>query len=87
MNSKIVYDYNNADKAGLIKFIKEYDFESVVFNEPIIKQAEVFTNVLQNAFSKFIPCKTILVRPSDQSWCNNFTRLLIRKKNRNYQFY
>ena len=85
--TKIVYDYNDADEAGLLKFFKDYDFESTVFNQPINKQAEIFTNVLQDAFSKFIPCKTVLVRPSDQSWCNNFTRLLIRKKNRNYQFY
>ena len=85
--TKIVYDYKDVDEAGLIKFFKEYDFENTVFNQPIEKQADIFTNVLQDAFSKFIPSKTVLVRPSDQSWCNNFTRLLIRKKNRNYQFF
>ena len=52
-----------------------------------MRQADVFTNILQDALAKFVPSKTVLVRPSDQSWCNNFTRLLLRKKNRNYQFY
>ena len=27
------------------------------------------------------------IRPTDQGWCNTFTRLLLRKKNRNYLFY
>ena len=85
--TKIIYDYSSTDEAGLIKFLKEYDFESKVFNQPIIKQADIFTDVLQDAFSQFIPCKTVLVRQSDQPWSNNFTRLLIRKKNRNYQFF
>ena len=84
---RVIYDYKNADEAGLIDFIKNYDFESTVFNQPTIKQAEIFTNILQDAFSQFVPSKTVLVRPSDQSWCNRFTRLLLRKKNRNYNFY
>ena len=28
-----------------------------------------------------------MIRPTDQSWCNRLTRLLLRKKNRNYQFF
>ena len=34
-----------------------------------------------------MPSKTIVVRASDQPWVNSYTRLLLRKKNRNYQFY
>ena len=29
----------------------------------------------------------MVIRNNDQSWCNSFTRLLLRKKNRNYLFY
>ena len=29
----------------------------------------------------------MVIRPTDQGWCNSFTRLLLRKNNRNYLFY
>ena len=35
----------------------------------------------------FIPSKSVVIRHTDQGWCNSFTRLLLRKKNRNYLFY
>ena len=45
---------NNADEAGLIKYIKEYDFESVVFNQPTInklKFSQMYYKMLfQNLF-------------------------------------
>ena len=40
-----------------------------------------------NAFSMYVPTKTVIIRPSDQPWCNSFTRLLLRRKNCNYNFY
>ena len=86
-NTRIIYDYKNTDETGLISFIKNYDFRNTVFNLPIENQAEVYTQILQNAFDKFVPRKTVVIRTADQSWSNNFTRLLLRKKNRNYQFY
>ena len=85
--SKIIYDYKNADVEGLIKYIKEYDFHNTVFNQPTVGQTEIYTQILQEAFAKFVPCKTVLIKPTDQSWCNSFTRLLLRKKNRNYKIY
>ena len=82
-----VFDYRNADVDGLTKFIKDYDFDRNVFSQPIIQQAEIFNDVLINAFSKFVPCKTVTFRPNDQPWSNSYTRLLLRKKNRNYLLY
>ena len=35
----------------------------------------------------FIPSKKVVIRPTDAPWCTSFTRLLLRKKNRNYLFY
>ena len=86
-NYRTVYEYKNADEIGLINHIKNYDYENEVFSQPIEEQAHIFTTILQNAFSRFIPTKKVLIRPNDQAWCNSFTRLLLRKKNRNYQFY
>ena len=86
-NTKIIYDYQNADVQGLINYIKEYDFDNSVFSHPIIDQADVFSDILKQAFAQFVPSKTVVIRPTDQSWCNGFTRLLLRKKNRNYLLY
>ena len=66
-NSRIIYDYQNADQDGLIKCIKEFDFENIVFNLPVFNQTEMFTQILQDAFAKFVPSKTVFIRNTDQS--------------------
>ena len=38
-------------------------------------------------FAEFVPTKTIVIKPINQPWTNSYTRLLLRKKNRNYQFF
>ena len=85
--SKKIYDYKNADINGLIKYIKNYDFENKVFSHPITDQTDIYTEVLKEGFNQFIPVKTIIIRPQDAPWFNSYTRLLLRKKNRNYQIY
>ena len=85
--TKMIYDYKNCDIEGLKSFIKNYDFETHVFSHPTVLQAENFSNVLVEAISLFVPTKTIKFHPKDQPWCNAYTRLLLRKKNRNYQIY
>ena len=87
LKTRTIYDYKNADVEGLIKHIKEYNFEHCVFSKPVIEQADIFSNILKQAFSTYIPSKSVTIRPNDQGWCNSFTRLLLRKKNRNYLFY
>ena len=47
-------------------------------------QAEIFSEILIKAREKYIPTKQITIRPQDQPWTNRFTRLLLRRKNRNY---
>jgi hypothetical protein len=84
---RTVFDYKNSDENGLINYIKGFNFDKEVFSKPVKEQAEALSNVLINARSKFIPTKEIIVRPEDQPWTNKYTRLLIRKKNRNYQIF
>ena len=50
-------------------------------------QAELYTNFLTEASAQFVLCKTVPIRHNDQPWSNTYTRLLLRKKNRNYKFY
>ena len=85
--TKLVYDYKNADAEGLINYFKQFDFENIVFRHPIVNQTEIYSNVLKEAFAKFVPCNSVIIRPSDQSWCNSHTRLLLRKNNRNYYLF
>ena len=85
--TRTIYDYKNADFPGLIQYIKDFDFESTVFSQPIKDQTNIYTDILKNGFSKFVPLKTITIRPQDAPWCNSYTRLLLRKKNRNYKIY
>ena len=75
------------DTDGLIQYIKTYNFENSIFNLPLSEQAQKFTNILQDAFKSFVPTKTICIKPSSIPWCNTYTRLLLRKKNRNYKIY
>ena len=85
--TKIVFDYKNIDEAALLQYIKNVNYDVQVLSKPVTQQAEAITEVLTEAFRLFVPCKTVVIRPSDQPWVNSYTRLLLRKKNRNYQFY
>ena len=41
-------------------------------------------NISQNSF---VPKKTLCIRPDTPAWSNTYTRLLLRKKNRNYRLF
>ena len=45
------------------------------------------TKILTECFSKFVHSKQVTVRPQAPAWSNTYTRLLQRRKNRNYTFY
>jgi hypothetical protein len=84
---KSIFDFKHIDEIGLRNFIKNYDFESHVFSKPVLQQAEAMTSILDAAQRKFVPIKTITINPRDQPWVNSYTRLLMRKKNRNYRIF
>ena len=84
---KLVHDYKNTDINGLLKFIKEYNFENNIFTSHIEQQAFLYTTVLKEAFDEFVPKKWVVIKPGSIPWCNRYTRLLMRKKNRNYRFF
>ena len=76
-----MYDYKNTDINGLIQYITQFDFNPAVFSNPTLAQAELYSNVLTNAFPLCVPCKTVIIRTNDQPWSNSYTRLLLRRKN------
>ena len=58
-----------------------------MFSKPVLQQAEAMTCILEAAQKQFVPIKTITINPRDQPWVNSYTRLLMRKKNRNYRIF
>ena len=85
--TKTIYDFKNVDETGLVDFIKNFDFENLVFTKPVTDQANILSNFLSQSVAKFVPTKKVTIKESDQPWTNTYTRLLIRKKNRNYPFF
>ena len=85
--TKIAFDYKNIDEIGLIKYLNEIDYETIVFSKPVSQQAEAYSDILIRARELFVPTKQITIRPCDQPWVNSYTRLLLRKKNRNYHIF
>ena len=67
--------------------IKNIDFNHLVFSKPLIQQAEIFTNLLIETRSKFIPSTIIYIRLTDEPWTNTYTVLLLRKRTKNYQLF
>ena len=84
IKSKTIFDYESADIQGLLRHLNDINFDAEVMTKPVEQQAEIFSDILVKAREKYIPTKKITIRPQDQPWMNNFTRLLLRRKNRNY---
>ena len=85
--TKSVYDFRNIDEIGLRNYIKSFDFDLHVFSKPVQQQAEAISDILISAQKQFVPMKEITIKTNDQPWVNSYTRLLMRKKNRNYRIF
>lgn len=86
-NKKTIFDYKSADINGLQTYIKEFDFNNKIFSLNVNQQTEAYSRVLIEAFSQFVPSRTVAIKPDTPPWCNTYTRLLLRKKNRNYSLF
>ena len=71
----------NADVESLKNYIKSYNFDNV-FQATL--QTLIYSEILFEAFQKFIPAKTINICHNIPPWSNTLTRLLLKKKNRKY---
>ena len=87
ITQKTLYDYKNADVEGINNYIKNHDFETSVFTQPVEEQADKYSKILIDCFDRFVPKKTVFIKPQSIPWCNAYTRLLLRQKNRNYKFF
>ena len=71
---------------ALTNHIKNIDFNHLVFSKPLIQQAEIFTNLLIEARSKFIPSKIIYIQPTDEPGTNSYTRIILRKRTKTISY-
>ena len=85
--TRTIYEYNKVNEIELINYIKNYDFQNIVFSQPLVDQPKLITTILTGAFHKFVPSKQVVIRPNAPAWTNTYTRLLQRQKNRNYIIY
>ena len=76
-NQKRVFDYSKINTNELIAFLNNIDYNTRVFSLPIIDQADVYSDILSDAFTRFVPSKLVTIRQCDQLWLNKFTCLLI----------
>jgi hypothetical protein len=87
IQTRTVYDYKNIDEVGLIRYLNEINYNDLVFSKPVSQQAKAYSDVLIKAREKFVLTKQITIRPCDQPWVSSYTRLLLPKKNKNYQLF
>lgn len=85
--SKQTFDYKNVDISKLESYLMNCNFNEIVFSNPIENQADIFSNFLKKVIADFVPVKYIKVHSNDQPWTTKLTKLLLRKKNRNYLMY
>ena len=85
--TRTVYEYNKLNEEALIKYIKSFDFETNIFSYPLTEQPKRMTNILTGVFQQFVSSKEVEIRPNAPAWTNSYTRLLQRRKNRNYTLY
>ena len=58
----------------MIKFFKDYDYETAVFDLPYTRQSEAFTDILLEGLEKFVPSKSIAITTKDVPWQNSYTK-------------
>ena len=78
-----IRNYNAADIEGLADELNITNWDDLVFNSDNINDVySNFLKILDDAVKKYIPTKTITVRPNDKPFMNNKIRNKIRQRNR-----
>ena len=78
-----IRNYDAADIEGLADQLNITNWDNIVFNSDNINDVySNFLKILDDTVNKFIPTKTITVRPNDKPFMNNKIRNKIRQRNR-----
>jgi hypothetical protein len=77
-----IRNYNTADIEGLADELNITNWDDIVFNSDNINDVySNFPKILDDAVKKYLPTKTITVRPNDKPFMNNKIRNKIRQRN------
>ncbi|CAG2239657.1 unnamed protein product [Mytilus edulis] len=78
-----IRDFKRADYEGLKNQLNDTDWDDVVFNSNNINDVYMnFVKTFESTVNRYIPTKTITVRPNDKPFMNNLIRNKIRHRNR-----
>jgi hypothetical protein len=78
-----VWNFSNVDILNLNRELDQVDCSLFLVNESDIDVAyEKWYRQFRCIVEKFIPFKTVTIRPNDKPWMNGRIRLSIRKRNR-----
>ena len=78
-----VWNYKHADFEKLNNLISQYCWDSVINDSTSVDQASLnFTNSYIDLCKTCIPCKRVLIRPSDKPWFSSELRYNIRLRDR-----
>jgi hypothetical protein len=77
-----IRNYNAVDIEGLADELNITNWDDLVFNSDNINDVySNFLKLLDDAVKKYLPTKTITVRPNDKPFMNNTIRNKIRQRN------
>ena len=84
--SRIIWFYDRSDISSIRKSIEMFPWSKTLEEVacPNMKVA-LLNEILLNIFSKFIPNKTVTVRPREAPWITQSIKNFIRRKNRAYK--
>ncbi|CAG2188607.1 HSPA1s [Mytilus edulis] len=76
-----IRDFKRADYEGLKNQLNDTDWDDVVFNSNNINDVYMnFVKTFESTVNRYIPTKTITVRPNDKPFMNNLIRNKIRHR-------
>ena len=78
-----VWNFNNVDIANLNRELQQVDWSEFLLSASDIDVIyDKWYRCLRQIIEKYIPFKTVTIRPHDKPWMNSQVRLAIRKRNR-----
>ena len=83
-----IWHYDRANVECINKAISDYDWDGSLDScLNIDTQVELFTNVLTNVFTNYIPFDDIIVKPKDPPWFTNNIKSFYNKYKKKYRMY
>jgi hypothetical protein len=80
-----MWNFKDANFAGFREKLSETIWDDCFDTQDPSLACENWTNLFLAIANKFISSKTVIVRPNDKTWYNNYLRRLARLKDRSHR--